>query len=139
MNIKYLANGHGGITAPNEGDAGYDLYANEDIVLYPSQLALVKTGVAVAIPEGCVGLIMDRSSVAAQKIATFGGVIDSSYTGEISVILKNMSLTGFEIKNGQKIAQMIIVPCYTDAITPVQNLGITERGENGFGSTGNGL
>ncbi len=124
--------------APRSGDAGFDLRAAREYVLKPGAQALISTGLKVAIPNGWVGIVKDRSSIALQRIYSHGGVIDSSYRGEIKLILSNHGENAFEVKVGDKIAQLIIVPCLvnTQTVSDEALLGDTERGEGGFGSSG---
>jgi len=118
------------------GDAAYDLYANDYYSLAPYNQALVATGLKIAIPEGYVGLIWDKSGLAANGITTMGGVIDSNYRGEIKVIVKNLSEEIFNIVPGQKIAQ-ILIQTITDLKISEEKLdNLTERQDRGFGSSG---
>lgn len=126
-------------SAPKPGDAGYDLYALEDCTIAPWSRAMIPTGVYLEIPEGYVGFVKDRSSMALAGLHCFAGVIDASYRGEVKVILLNTNDTPYEIQAGHKIAQIIIIPCYTAPLEPVESieaLTATERGSGGFGSTG---
>jgi len=126
------------LSSPRSGDAGYDLRATEKRVLYPNMRIQVSTGIFVAIPEGYVGIIKDRSSMALKGIRTHGGVIDSSYRGELIVMLSNLSEGVLFIEKGERVAQLLIVPCITPELEEVSfaELGKTERGSDGFGSTG---
>lgn len=118
------------------GDAGYDLYANDYYSIPPYAQALVSTGIRMAIPDGYVGLIWDKSGVAFGGIKTMGGVIDSSYRGEIKVIIKNLSEELFNIVPGQKIAQILIQSVSDLAISEESIDDETTRAAGGFGSTG---
>lgn len=125
--------------SPRLGDAGYDLYSIGEYTVAPQARVLVETGLHLEIPLGYVGLVKDRSSVASAGLHTMAGVIDASYRGELKILLLNVGQETYTIKVGQKIAQMIVVPVYTDAIEVVETLEIlsdTERGTGGFGSTG---
>ena len=125
--------------APRAGDAGYDLFAIADYSVDPGQRALVDTGLHLEIPSGFVGLVKDRSSVALAGIHTLSGVIDSSYRGELKILIVNLSSSPYRIGAGQKIAQLLVVPVYTEAIEFVdslEDLANSERGSGGFGSTG---
>jgi len=114
-----------------------DLYANEAKILQPNQRELISTGIAMAIPQGNVGLIWDRSGMAANHgIKSMGGVIDSNYRGEIKVVLHNLSNQPFTIEKGMRIAQMLIQKVEQKDIIEVEELDGTIRGEKGFGSTG---
>ncbi|NTW45792.1 MAG: dUTP diphosphatase [Candidatus Moranbacteria bacterium] len=119
------------------GDAGLDLYATEGSALGPGERRIVPTGVAIAIPEGYVGLIMDRSGLAAKHgITNLGGVIDSGYRGEWKVIMLNTSDEPYEVASGERIAQMLVVPIALPEVCEVSELDATIRGEGHFGSTG---
>ncbi len=118
-------------------DAAFDLRAAQDYILQPSEHALMKTGLKMAIPEGHVGLIWDRSGLAAkQAITTMGGVIDAGYRGEVCVVVINLGKEVLRIEKGMRIAQMLIQPVLRFPIEEVQELDATHRGEGGFGSTG---
>jgi dUTP pyrophosphatase len=127
-------------TAPKLGDAGYDLYATESTVILPHQRTAVGTGLHFEIPDGFVGFVSDRSSVALkQGIATIGGVIDSSYRGEVHVILLNTTDNTLTVDAGAKIAQMVVLRHYAQDVIIVgslDELSETLRGDAGFGSTG---
>jgi len=121
--------------------AGMDLYASldESILLKPMQRALVKTGLFIALPENYEAQIRPRSGLAYKKgitVLNSPGTIDADYRGEIGVILINLSEEDFVIKNGERIAQMIIAPYTKAEWINVEELSITVRGVNGFGSTG---
>lgn len=121
----------------HKGDAGFDLRSVEEIVLKPGERVKVKTGVAMEIPEGYAGLVWDRSGMAANHgIKTMAGVVDSSYRGEISVVLVNLSDKDLKIEKGHKIAQMLVQKVENPEIEIVESLDDSERGEGGFGSTG---
>jgi len=121
----------------HKNDAGMDLFSAESFVLNPGERKVCLTGIAMAIPTGYVGLIWDKSGVAAKGgIKTMGGVIDSNYRGEIGIILKNLSDNKYKISKGDKIAQMLIQKVASPEIEEVDDLENTDRGEGGFGSTG---
>jgi len=125
----------------NPMDAGADLHALGNWTLWPGSRAVVNTGVSVAIPEGFYGQIAPRSGLAANYgVAVLGGVIDSGYRGEIRVILlnteTNTAALPVRISNGDRIAQLIILPISLAEFSPVESLPDTTRGESGFGSTG---
>jgi len=123
---------------PTRGDpfaAGLDLYASEDHLVTKKQ-TLVSTGVAMAIPEGYFGNIRSRSGMAYKHgVFTEAGIIDSSYRGEIKVLMYTNS-EDYQIKKGDRIAQLIIQPYSTMNPVQVNTLDTTERGNGGFGSTG---
>ena len=124
-------------TKANNSDAGWDLYVSEDAIIDPSKLELVSTHISFAIPEGYVGLIWDRSGMAAKRgLHRFAGVIDSGYRGEVKVCLWNSSDKYCVINHGERIAQILFqeVPHFT--MNEVESLDDTDRGEGGFGSSG---
>ncbi|MEK6913801.1 MAG: dUTP diphosphatase [Nanoarchaeota archaeon] len=119
------------------GDAGMDLFSiEEDTILKPNERKLFSTGLSIELPEGYVSLIWDKSGVASNGIKTMGGVIEHTYRGEYKVILVNLSNKEYEIKKGQKIAQLLIQQITTAEIFEVNELSETSRGDGGFGSTG---
>lgn len=128
-----------GFRAPRPGDAGYDLYAVENYRVGAGQSVLVDSGLRLEIPSGYVGLVKDRSSVAAAGLHTLAGVIDSAYRGELKILLVNLSDDDIHIHAGQKIAQLLVVPLYSAPVEYVDSpadLSNTRRGADGFGSTG---
>lgn len=126
------------IELPRQGDAGFDLRSTENLLLEPGTQAIVPTGVKVAVPLGYVGIIKDRSSMAVKRVYTHAGVIDSGYRGEVRIVLSNQGHQSYHIESGAKIAQMVVVPCLVEAtqVNSEAELGETERGHGGFGSTG---
>ncbi|MBI4060791.1 MAG: dUTP diphosphatase [Elusimicrobia bacterium] len=123
-------------TRAHADDAGLDLYALEDAELAPGEGAVVRTGVAMAIPAGHVGLVCDRSSLAKRGLKTAGGVIDAGYRGEVGVMLWNVSRAAQALKKGERIAQLLVVAIATPLPKDCDDLGETARGLGGFGSTG---
>ncbi len=123
---------------PRLGDAGFDLRSSEDVVLQPAQQCMVHTGLKLAIPLGWVGIVKDRSSMALKRVYTHAGVIDAAYRGEICIVLSNQGESTYHIEAGAKIAQLVLIPCSTSAteVLSLDELGETERGQGGFGSTG---
>ena len=117
-------------------DAGLDLVTVETHTLAPGEGKIFKTGIAIAIDPGYVGLIWDRSSMGKRGIKTLGGVIDSGYRGEVGVILWNLSRNEQEIKSGERIAQLLIQSIATPQTVEVSVLTETDRKGGGFGSTG---
>ena len=124
---------------PNAGDSGYDIYAADSAFVFATATP-VYTGLRIEVPHGHVGIIKDRSSVALDNIVAHAGVIDSSYRGEIIVLMS--TLGGGDVgvfAKGQKIAQLLIVPVlstYGTKQVSLDELTQTERGDKGFGSTG---
>ncbi len=123
------------------GSAGYDLCAciAGEFTIEPGELAIFPTGLAAEIPQGCAGMIFTRSGLGVKHgiaVANGVGVIDSDYRGEIHVGLRNSSKTAYTIQPGERIAQLIIMPVCLPAVEEAVELSGTQRGENGFGSTG---
>lgn len=121
--------------------AGADLYlvADEPVSLAPNETKLLKTGIAVSIPEGYVGLVFARSGLASKRglaPANKVGVIDADYRGEIMVALHNHGTETQVLECGERIAQMAILPFLSASFVEVADLDETERGNGGFGSTG---
>lgn len=119
-------------------DAGADLRASEAATIGFGQFAKVPTGVRVSIPEGYVGLLAARSSLCARGLlmANGMGIIDAGFTGEIKVPLYNAGSMQSNVLEGERIAQLVILPCELPTFRLVAKLEETERGEGGFGSTG---
>lgn len=141
VNIKKLNEKATIPTYGSEFSAGADLYAlaDEPITIAPHQTVLVHTGVAMEIPTGYVGLVFARSGLATKRAlapANKVGVIDSDYRGEIMVALHNHSDEAKTIENGERIAQIVLVPYLAAEFDEVDELSDTARGEGGFGSTG---
>lgn len=127
-------------TTPSRGSplaAGYDLSSSEDVSIHRGTRGLVGTGIAFTVPEGTYGRIAPRSGLAVKKgIQVGAGVIDRDYTGEVKVVLFNHGDETFEIKKGDRIAQLIVERCETPEIQLVTDLEDTQRSSGGFGSTG---
>ena len=127
-------------TYAKPGDAGADLYAIEEKTLKPGERALVKTGIAIALPEGYVGLVHPRSGLALKNgisVVNSPGTIDSGYRGEIGVVLINHDLNeSFSVKVGDRIAQLVIQNFETAIFKTVSQLPPSERASGGYGSTG---
>lgn len=123
-------------TRGSEQAAGLDLYTDLSEVLTPQATVVISTGIAIELPPGTVGLILDRSSMGKKGVHTFGGVIDSDYRGEIKVTLHNTNNQNIHIDDGDRIAQLVVLPIVIMQPYEVKELTTTERGSNGFGSTG---
>lgn len=128
-------------TYGSQYSAGADLYAliEEEITFLPGETKLVKTGLAMEIPEGYAGLIYARSGLASKRglaPANKVGVIDSDYRGEVMVALHNHSMTEQKIAPKERIAQLVIAPFLKAEFSATDSLSDTVRGEGGFGSTG---
>lgn len=131
---------HPSLTPPTKAhdtDAGWDLYSALCTTVYPGEVLKIPTGIAISIPTGYVGIIKGRSSVSSQGIDIFGGVIDSGYIGELSILLYNTNKEhDFYVGYGHKIAQMLILPVPDVEFLEVDSLEETQRGEKGWGSSG---
>lgn len=120
----------------HEYDAGFDLFAKEDIVLAPCSRVTHDTGVHVGIPKNYAGLLTSKSGMMSKQGITSRGTIDFGYTGSIKAVLINHSRENVYIRKGQKITQLVIVPCLLPELVLVDSLEESERGDGGFGSTG---
>ncbi|MCF0120830.1 MAG: dUTP diphosphatase [Oscillospiraceae bacterium] len=123
------------------GAAGADIYADtaESVSFNPGETKLIRTGLAMAIPEGYMGLVFARSGLSSKRDlapANKVGVIDSDYRGEVMVALHNHGSVTRTIEAGERIAQLVIVPCVAAELCEAVELDETERGTGGFGSTG---
>lgn len=124
--------------------AGADLTAhlNADVVIAPGERALIPTGIRIALPPGYEGQVRPRSGLALRHGVTLlnsPGTIDSDYRGEIAVLLVNLGQEPYCVKDGDRIAQLVIAPVQRCRFEPVDALDDTARGSNGFGSTGMGI
>ena len=125
--------------AANPGDAGFDLHASEEVFITPGSTALVKTGLAISIPEGTVALVCSRSGLALKEslfVLNAPGIVDSGYRGEVGVILHNAGFRSAVVRVGDRIAQMMFQEYLTPSFAVVDELDSTARGEGGFGSSG---
>ncbi len=142
INIKRLRNDAILPTRGSVAAAGYDLYACLDttkITVSPHSTQKIGTGIAVAIPDGYFGAIFARSGLAAKsglRPANCVGVADSDYRGEYIVALHNDTDEPKTVENGERIAQLVIMPFLSAEFNEVEELDSTERGSGGFGSTG---
>jgi len=142
MNVKKLSN-TAKLPLREHDSAGYDLFSDvDDFTSYPQMVDLIKTGIALEIPKGHVGLITPKSGLGHGEGIVLGnliGVLDEDFRGEVKVSLWNRNNSGDKPKKifkGDKIAQMLIVPILTPELVLVEHLSDTSRGEGGFGSTG---
>lgn len=124
-----------------EHAAGADIRASitEDVIIKPFQRVMVPTGIFMALPDGYEAQVRPRSGLAAKHgitVLNTPGTIDADYRGEVKVILINLGSDDFVIKDGDRIAQMIIAPVLQATFVKTENLDDTERGSGGFGSTG---
>lgn len=122
----------------HELDAGYDLFTPNDFIVLPGEKSVViDTGVHVEIPEGYVGFLKSKSGLNVKYGITGTGVIDAGYTGSIVVKLYfNEDHSTISFCRGEKIIQLVLLPIFTPELELVEELEETERGDNGFGSTG---
>ncbi|XP_066541343.1 deoxyuridine 5'-triphosphate nucleotidohydrolase-like isoform X2 [Hoplias malabaricus] len=127
-------------TTPSRGSskaAGYDLYSAYDYSIASMDKVVVKTDIQIAVPPGCYGRVAPRSGLAAKHFIDVGaGVVDEDYRGNLGVVLFNFSKETFEVKKGDRVAQLVCERiCYPDLVE-LETLDETERGSGGFGSTG---
>jgi dUTP pyrophosphatase len=124
----------------NPGDAGADLVTTTDVVIGPGERTTVGTGVAIALPEGYAGFVHPRSGLAARvglSVVNTPGTIDSGYRGEIRICLVNHDLREpIELRRGDRIAQLVVQRVEHAVFREVDDLGDSERGAGGYGSTG---
>jgi dUTP pyrophosphatase len=123
-----------------DGDAGLDLHAAEPALLAPGERASVGTGLALELPDGCAGLVLPRSGLAARHgiaLVNAPGLIDSGYRGEVRVLLLNTDRgEEFEVVPGERIAQLVVVRVESPEPVEVDELAVSARAERGFGSSG---
>lgn len=121
-----------------EGDAGADIFADETVEIPAGCQVSIKTGLKIELPIGTYGALLGRSSYNKQRICMPGqGVIDWGYRGPITVVLQNDTSDNYTVQQGDKIAQLVVLPCFLPKIVEGTINPDTERGPNGFGSTGN--
>ncbi|XP_077375498.1 deoxyuridine 5'-triphosphate nucleotidohydrolase, mitochondrial [Festucalex cinctus] len=127
-------------TTPTRGStkaAGYDLYSAYDYSIDPMDKAIVKTDIQIAVPHGCYGRVAPRSGLAAKHFIDVGaGVIDEDYRGNVGVVLFNFSKQTFEVRKGDRVAQLVCERIAYPELVEQETLEDTERGAGGFGSTG---
>lgn len=121
----------------HDDDAGFDIRLPEDVTIKPKGSAFVDLKVAVEIPKNHVGILLNRSSIAVNdRCISNTGIIDCGYTGSLKIHLENHNNTSIEYNQGDRIAQLLVVPCLIDVAEYVDKLEETDRGSAGFGSTG---
>ena len=134
--VRISSNAH----APTKGSpfaAGYDLYSAVDVTIAAHDKAIIPTDLKVAVPPGTYGRVAPRSGLAAKSFIDVGaGVVDEDYRGPLGVVLFNHANADFEVKQGDRIAQLICEKIVYPELVEVEDLDQTERGEGGFGSTG---
>lgn len=141
MQVLILRPGAAPPARTHAADAGYDLRCVDAFALEPGERAVVPTGVAIALPEGCAGLVIPRSGLAARhgvSVVNGPGLIDPGYRGEIRVVLVNLGAERFAAEAGDRIAQLLVVPFRAPEVEVVDVLpdGGDDRGAAGFGSSG---
>lgn len=137
VELKLLSEAAKTPTKGTDQAAGYDLYAAQNAEIDPLKRALIKTNISIAIPKGYYGRIAPRSGLAYKNgIDVMAGVIDSDYRGDVGVILYNTGVDVFKVKQGDRIAQLIIEKCYVAEWDLANDLSDTQRGEGGYGHTG---
>lgn len=142
--LKYLTeqSRHYGVTRGTPSSAGWDLVADltvSSLTIKPNCVALIPTGIAVELPQGHCAMIFPRSGLGHKNGIILGngtGIIDSDYRGEIKVSLWNRSNQPHTINQGQRIAQLVVVPVFDQPFEVVNELGNTKRQDGGFGHTG---
>ena len=132
-----------GLAAPRyqrENDAGFDLSSRVDLLLAPGERATIPTGIAMAIPSGFAGFVLPRSGLASRHgiaLVNSPGLIDAGYRGEVAVVVINTDRReAFQIRRGDRIAQLVVQRIEEATILQVDDLDETSRGAGGFGSTG---
>ena len=135
MRIK-LDEGAYAPTRAHTTDAGMDLYARETKIVPARYYATFDTGVHIELPEGTVGMLKSKSGLNVKHNITSEGVIDVGYTGSIVAKLYNHGYESYEVKAGDKITQLVIMPYLAPDLEIVDELDATDRGDNGFGSSG---
>jgi dUTP pyrophosphatase len=137
LSVKKLDNQAKLPSYAHPGDAGLDIFCNEEYILKPKERHLFTTGIQIALPKNTVGLIWDKSGLAVNNgIKTMAGVIDEGYRGEVKVLIINLSDQAYKVEKFSKIAQMIIQEKVNVVVKEANDLNNTKRGENGFGSSG---
>ena len=123
-------------TRAHATDAGLDLYTPHDLCINGKCSTSVDTGVHVEIPKGCVGFVKSKSGLMFKHDVTTDGTVDEGYTGSVNVKLFNDAHQPIYFQEGDKIAQLVVLPVVIEELEVVDELEETERGSNGFGSTG---
>ncbi len=136
LSIKKLETDAKAPVRAHSDDAGADLFCLLGVELPMGVPVKIRTGIAMAVPSGHVGMICDRSSMGAKGIRVLGGIVDAGYRGEVQVILINLTNQPLSISKGDKVAQILIIPIRYSPIHETTNLDDTARSAGGFGSTG---
>ena len=137
VNVRKLSDKATEPTKAHTQDAGWDLYASEDCTIKPKERDVISTGISLEMPSHFAGLIWPRSGMSVKHGAdVLAGVVDSGYRGEIMVCLYNTGDKNLQVKRGDRIAQIIFQDVPEVGITVIDSLGSSQRGSDGFGSTG---
>ncbi|MDD5191646.1 MAG: dUTP diphosphatase [Candidatus Nanoarchaeia archaeon] len=121
----------------HDGDAGLDIFSNEDCIIKAGERKLISTGISMELPDGYVALVWDKSGLAGNNgLHCLAGVGDAGYRGEYKIVVFNTSKDDYYVKKGQKVSQILIQPIMAAEIEEVKELSETKRGDGGFGSTG---
>lgn len=137
MKVKKLIENAFIPTMAYESDAGFDVYSPKGYALYPGDVLQIKLGIAIEIEKDEVAVMSERSGMAIKYgITSVGNIIDSGYRGEISIVLANLGKTLFDIREGDKIGQIIVMKLGERRVDVVQELSETERGDNAHYSSG---
>lgn len=139
MQIRYilLDQSLSALKVAHEGDAGFDLYAREEITIKPGEWKKIPSGMAFEIPNGYVGLIWDKSGLSTKyALKTLGGVVDAGFRGEVMIGMINLGTEPYTFKKGEKVAQMLIQKVEHPEFILSDTLDDTSRGTAAFGSTG---
>ena len=120
----------------HETDAGMDIRAMHGAVIPPNGAAVIHTGVHVQLPPGTCGLLVSKSGLNVKNDITSTGLIDDGYTGEVVVKLYNHGHRYYDVRPGDKVTQLVVLPCRYEPIDIVDSIEGGERGDGGFGSTG---
>lgn len=123
-------------TRAHETDAGMDIYAERSGIIQPYGAMVFRTGVHVELPKNTVGILKSKSGLYCNHGISSTGVIDEGYSGEIVVRLQNHTEKAYEVSRGDKISQLLILPCFYPGIELADEIESGERGSDGFGSTG---
>lgn len=139
MKFKKLSENAIKPTRAHENDAGLDLYAAHSEMIPPGECKLIKTDIAIELPSHIFAMVCSRSGLALKhrvSVLNSPGIIDTQYRGNIGVILFNNGDDGYKVYPGDRIAQLVIAPCFILDLNEVDTLTETIRGEGGFGSSG---
>lgn len=136
IKVKKLKEGVKLPTYHHAGDVGMDMYSMEKVTIKPGEYYRFWHGFALEFPEGYVALVMDKGSISKAGFTHMGGVYDSGYRGEYNTLLVNLSNKPYTFEEGDKVAQLVIMPVVFGELEEVSTLGESMRGEGRFGSTG---